>query len=180
MPVKLPEPELLLDGAAIAARIAELGLEVSRHYDGARLSVVAISNGAIPFVADLIRVIDLPLRLDTIPAHSYAGTESGGAVTTRGELKLALDKRRVLLVDDILDTGRTLSRIADSIRRRHEPEELKTCVLLDKPARREIDIEADFVGFKIPDEFVVGYGMDYNEYYRNLPYIGILRQALDC
>lgn len=116
----------------------------------------------------------IPLQVDSIDSHSYEGTKSTGKVVINSMLKLDIKGRHVLLVDDILDTGRTLSAVL-KILRKAKPSEIKTCVLLDKPSRRKISIEADHRGFEIPDQFVVGYGLDYDEYYRNLPFIGAIR-----
>ena len=169
----LPEPEVMIDESAVAARTAELGNELTEFFREKKLTVVAISNGAMIFVADLIRHIQLPLQLDSISAHSYRGTESSGTLTVLSELKLNMKGRDILLVDDILDTGRTLKEISAFLETLN-PSSVRTCVLLDKPSRRIADIEADFKGFTVEDVFVVGYGLDFDEYYRNLPYIGRL------
>jgi hypoxanthine phosphoribosyltransferase len=135
--------------------------------------VVSLLNGTVLFLADLIRNLSLPLRLDFIGVSSYgAGTESGNLVITK-ELRLDVRGRDVLLVDDILDTGKTLVRVMGKLRAL-KPRRIKTCVLLNKAARRVEDIEADYVGFEIPDYFVVGYGLDFAERYRNLPFVGVL------
>ena len=135
--------------------------------------VVSLLNGTVLFLADLIRHLNLPLRLDFIGVSSYgAGTESGELVFTK-ELRLDVRGRDVLLVDDILDTGKTLSRVLPKLQAL-KPRRIQTCVLLDKPARRTHDVEADYVGFEIPDFFVVGYGLDFAERYRNLPFVGVL------
>ena len=135
--------------------------------------IVSLLTGTVMFLADLIRHLSLPLRLDFIGVSSYgAGTESGELVFTK-ELRLGVRGRDVLLVDDILDTGRTLHRVGAKLRAL-KPRRIKTCVLLDKPARRVEPVEADYVGFKIPDVFVVGYGLDFAERYRNLPFVGVL------
>ena len=135
--------------------------------------VVALLNGTVLFLADLIRHLNLPLRLDCIGVSSYGlGTESGDLVFTK-ELRLDVRDRDVLLVDDILDTGRTLSRVLPKLKLL-KPRRIKTCVLLDKPSRRVEKITADYIGFTIPDFFVVGYGLDFAERYRNLPFVGVL------
>jgi hypoxanthine phosphoribosyltransferase len=135
--------------------------------------VVSLLNGTVMFLSDLIRNLALPLRLDFIGVSSYgAGTESGDLVFTK-ELRLNVRGRDVLLVDDILDTGKTLSRVLGKIRAL-KPRRIKTCVLLNKAARRVETVEADYVGFEIPDFFVVGYGLDFAERYRNLPFVGVL------
>jgi hypoxanthine phosphoribosyltransferase len=135
--------------------------------------VVSLLNGTVMFLADLIRYLSLPLRLDFIGVSSYgAGTESGELVFTK-ELRLDMRDRDVLLVDDILDTGKTMSRVLPKLRVL-KPRRIKVCVLLDKPSRRVENVVADYVGFEIPDVFVVGYGLDYAERYRNLPFVGVL------
>jgi len=136
--------------------------------------VISLLSGTVMFLADLIRQLNLPLRLDFMGVSSYgSGTESGKLVFTK-ELRLDVRGRDVLLVDDILDTGKTLSQVIPKIRAL-KPRRLKTCVLLDKSARRVEKIRANYVGFKIPDVFVVGYGLDFAERYRNLPFVGVLR-----
>lgn len=171
--MNLEIPEVLINEQFLKKRVRELGREITEFYRERHLSVIAVSNGATLFVADLIRQIDLPMHLDTIMAYSYDGTESKGEVKLFSNLKLDITDRNVLLVDDILDTGRTLSKIV-SFLQTLKPASVKTCVLLDKPDRRVVEIKADYVGFTVPNVFVVGYGLDYNEYYRNLPYVGKL------
>ncbi len=165
--------KILITDDQIAWRIKSLARKVERDYRGREMVVVSLLNGTVMFLADLIRHLNLPLRLDFIGVSSYgAGTESGDLVFTK-ELRLDVRGRDVLLVDDILDTGKTLSRVIPKLEAL-KPRRIKTCVLLDKPARRTHDIEADFVGFEIPDFFVVGYGLDFAERYRNLPFVGVL------
>ena len=165
--------ETLIDQERLKERVAEMGAEITAEFADRRLTVIAVSNGAILFVADLVRNIDLPMQLDSITAYSYSGTESSGEVKIFSDLKLDITGRNVLLVDDILDTGRTLTKIIEFLKTLG-PATVETCVLLDKPARRVVDIKADHVGFEVPDVFVVGYGLDYNEYYRNLPFVGVI------
>jgi len=164
--------------AQIQARIADLAREISVRLGPGPLTVVGVLNGAVVFVADLIRHLDVPLELAFVSASSYRNG------TTSGELELdflprpaAIVGRRVLLVDDILDTGRTMSALVREFRRRGAAE-VHTCVLLDKPSRRVVDVGRAFVGFSIEDAFVVGYGLDFAGLYRNLPYIGVLRPEL--
>lgn len=164
---------VLIPEAQIARRIAALTRQIQRDYRGRELVVVSLLNGTVMFLADLIRHLDLPLRLDFIGVSSYGtGTESGDLVFTK-ELRLDVRGRDVLLVDDILDTGKTMTRVLAKLRPL-KPRRLRTCVLLDKPARRVEKVRADYVGFEIPDHFVVGYGLDFAERYRNLPFVGIL------
>jgi hypoxanthine phosphoribosyltransferase len=164
---------ILITEAQIAWRIREMSGDIVRDFAGRDLVVVSLLNGTVMFLADLIRHLELPLRLDFIGVSSYgAGTESGDLVFTK-ELRLNVRGRDVLLVDDILDTGKTLYRVLDKLRAL-KPRRIKTCVLLNKAARRVEDVEADYVGFEIPDFFVVGYGLDFAERYRNLPFVGVL------
>jgi hypoxanthine phosphoribosyltransferase len=164
---------ILITEDQIARRIRSMARDIMRDYAGREMVVVSLLNGTVMFLADLIRNLELPLRLDFIGVSSYgAGTESGDLVFTK-ELRLNVRGRDVLLVDDILDTGRTLTRVLAKIRAL-KPRRIKTCVLLNKAARRVESVEADYVGFEIPDYFVVGYGLDFAERYRNLPFVGVL------
>jgi hypoxanthine phosphoribosyltransferase len=168
---------ILISQRKIARRIKVMAAQIERDFAGRDLVVVALLNGTVVFLADLLRRLTLPLRLDFIGVSSYgAGTESGDLVFTK-ELRLDVSGRDVLLVDDILDTGNTLTRVMARLRALR-PRQIKICVLLDKPERRVEKIKADYVGFVIPNQFVVGYGLDYAERYRNLPYVGVLRPEL--
>ncbi len=165
--------KILFTEEQIARRIKSLAGEIERDFRGREMVVISLLNGTVLFLADLIRHLNLPLRLDFIGVSSYgAGTESGDLVFTK-ELCLDVRGRDVLLVDDILDTGKTLSRVAPKLQAL-KPRRIRTCVLLDKPARRKHDVKVDYVGFKIPDLFVIGYGLDFAERYRNLPFVGVL------
>ena len=167
---------LITDGQ-IARRIRMMSRDIARDFAGREMVVVSLLNGTVMFLADLIRNLSLPLRLDFIGVSSYgAGTESGDLVFTK-ELRLNVRGRDVLLVDDILDTGRTLYRVLGKLRALR-PRRIKTCVLLNKAARRVEPVKADYVGFEIPDFFVVGYGLDFAERYRNLPFVGVLRPQI--
>jgi hypoxanthine phosphoribosyltransferase len=164
---------ILITDQQIARRIRALARDIARDYAGREMVVVSLLNGTVMFLADLIRNLSLPLRLDFIGVSSYgAGTESGELVFTK-ELRLSVRGRDVLLVDDILDTGKTLYRVLGKLRAL-KPRRIRTCVLLNKAARRVEAVEADYVGFEIPDYFVVGYGLDFAEQYRNLPFVGVL------
>jgi hypoxanthine phosphoribosyltransferase len=169
-------PEIYIDELSIRNKVHEIGKQITADFAGKPLSVIGIANGAVMFVADLIRAIDLPMRFDTIAVESYVGRQSGGELRFRSNFKFDVKGDSVLLVDDILDTGRTLSRIVELLKESGAAE-VKTCVLLDKKAHRMVDFDADYAGFYIDDEFVVGYGLDYQEFYRNLPYVGILRNS---
>jgi len=160
----------------ISARLDQLAVQITEDYRGKDLTVLAILNGSLIFMSDLLRRIPLPLQLDCLRVKSYyAGTVSSGRVQfDHAALPLA-QRRHVLLLDDILDSGNTLAAISETIRLEVGPLSLKCCVLLRKMKQRTQSIEADYVGFDIEDEFVVGYGLDYQERYRNLPFIGVLK-----
>ena len=165
---------VLISEVQIQRRVRQLTREIQRDFAGRDLVIVSLLNGTVMFLADLIRHLSLPLRLDFIGVSSYgAGAESGELVFTK-ELRLDVKDRDVLVVDDILDTGKTLRRVTAKLRALN-PRDLKTCVLLDKAARRVEKIDADYVGFRIQNQFVVGYGLDFAERYRNLPYVGVLK-----
>ncbi len=164
---------VLITDEQIARRIKTLARKIERDFRGREMVVVSLLSGTVMFLADLIRHLNLPLRLDFIGVSSYGlGTESGELVFTK-ELRLDVRGRDVLLVDDILDTGKTMCRVLPKLRAL-KPRRIKTCVLLDKPARRVEKVRADYVGFSIPDLFVIGYGLDFAERYRNLPFVGVL------
>jgi hypoxanthine phosphoribosyltransferase len=168
---------VLISRARLARRVRTLARQIEKDFAGRDLVIVALLNGSVMFLADLLRGISLPLRLDFIGVSSYRdATAPGGLIFTK-ELRLDVRGRDVLLVDDILDTGRTLSRVHAKLLML-QPSRLKICVLLDKPARRLEAIAADYTGFTIPDEFVVGYGLDYGEKYRNLPFVGRLHPKI--
>ena len=164
---------ILITEAQLARRVKSLAQEVEADFRGRETVVVSLLSGTVMFLADLIRHLNLPLRLDFIGVSSYgAGTESGELVFTK-ELRIDVRGRDVLLVDDILDTGKTLSRVLPKLKAL-KPRRIKTCVLLDKAERRVEKVQADYVGFEVPDFFVVGYGLDFAERYRNLPFVGVL------
>jgi hypoxanthine phosphoribosyltransferase len=177
-PAHVDLESVLVTEDAIKNRIKKLGLEVASIYGEEEITVISIINGAILFTADLLRAIPNPIRLDCIRISSYRNeTTSIGNPQMVHSLTLDITNRHVLLIDDILDTGKTLAMVAAMIRKQ-APASVKTCVLLDKRGRREVEFESDFVGFRIPDKFVVGYGLDFAERYRNLPCIGVLRPHL--
>lgn len=167
--------EIVVTAEEIEKRIEELGEEISAFYQGEEVTVVAIINGALFFVADLLRQLRLPVRLDCTRITSYhKDTRSLGDPEVLYSVTLELESRHVLIIDDILDTGKTLSKIFEMFQKQN-PKSLRTCVLLEKQGRLEVPFTADFVGFRIPDKFVVGYGLDFAERYRNLPCIGVLK-----
>jgi len=169
---------ILVSEAAIKRRIKRLGHEIKETYGDEEITVISIINGAILFTADLMRFIPNPVRLDCIRISSYRNeTKSIGKPQLLHSLTLDVTNRHVLLIDDILDTGKTLAMVTKTIAKL-KPASLKTCVLLDKKGRREVPFDAEFVGFDIPDKFVVGYGLDFAERYRNLPCIGVLKGDL--
>ena len=168
---------VLITEQQIASRVRQLSRQIERDFREREMVIVSLLTGTIMFLADLVRHISLPLRLDFIGVSSYgAGTQSGDLIFTK-ELRLDVRARDVLLVDDILDTGRTMTHVLKKLRAL-KPRRIKTCVLLDKPARRIKKISADYVGFEIPDYFVVGYGLDFGERFRNLPFVGVLHRQL--
>ena len=167
--------EVLLDAETIKRKVHELGARIADDYEGRDLVLVSILKGALPFLADLMREIPIYCSLDFLEVSSYgAGTTSTGVVRILKDLAKPIEGRNVLVVEDILDTGHTLSYVIEHLRGQH-PSTLGLCALLDKPARRVVPITVDYKGFEIPDKFVVGYGLDYAERYRNLPFIGVLK-----
>lgn len=168
---------VLINEEEIARRVHQMSEEIQRDFQGRELVVVSLLNGTVMFLADLVRHLTVPLRLDFMGVSSYgAGTESGELVFTK-ELRLDVRGRDVLLVDDILDTGKTLQKVLARLRVL-KPRRIRTCVLLDKASRRVEPVKANYVGFEIPDHFVVGYGLDFAERYRNLPFVGVLHPQI--
>lgn len=167
--------EILLDEKQISEIVNELGAKISKDYKGKNLLLVSVLKGSIAFMADLMRAIDIPCKIDFMDVSSYGGgTTSSGKVKIIKDLDIDLTGYDLLIVEDILDTGRTLNSLIELLRTRH-PKSVKICTFLDKPERRVVDLSADYSGTVVPDEFVVGYGLDYDEYYRNLPYLGVLK-----
>jgi hypoxanthine phosphoribosyltransferase len=172
--------KILFEERAILERLDALASQITAEYRGVDLTVLAVLNGSLIFAADLLRRIPLPLKLDCLSVASYHGAaQSSGTVNFRQLSLPDVDGRHVLILDDILDTGRTLYAICEKLRQEARPLSVRLCVLLRKEKIRAAEMEADFVGFDIGDEFVVGYGLDYQEHYRNLPYIGVLPQKVD-
>lgn len=170
--------EILYSKVEIDDRVAELGKTLSRDYDQLNPLCICILKGAIIFTADLIRQMDIPLQLDVIAVSSYGdSTSSSGVVRILKDLETPVENRHVLVIEDIIDTGLTLHYLTDLLKRRN-PASLKVVSFLDKPSRRKVEIEPDYCGFSIPDHFVVGYGFDCAQKYRNLPYIGALKKTV--
>ena len=167
--------KVLLSEEELHAKIAELGAQITKDYEGKNLLLVTVLKGAVVFLADLMRTIDQPAEIDFMVVSSYgSGVKSSGVVKIVKDLDINLEGKDILIVEDILDSGMTLDYIKGMLLDRN-PASIRICALLDKPARRKVDLQADYVGFTIPDEFVIGYGLDYDEKYRNLPYIGVLK-----
>ena len=170
--------EVLLDEVTIARRVSELGVQLSTDYAGRDPVLVSVLKGALVFLADLMRAMDTPTSIDFMEVSSYgAATESSGQVRILKDLSKSIEGRDVIVVEDIIDTGLTLNYLLGYLVDR-QPSSIKICCLLDKPARRLADIPIDYIGFTIPDRFVIGYGLDYDERYRNLPYIGVLKPSV--
>jgi hypoxanthine phosphoribosyltransferase len=167
--------EVLIDEATLQAKVTELGARISADYGDRQVTLVSVLKGALPFMADLMRSISIPVRIDLMEVSSYGGaTETSGQVRILKDLSSSIVGRHVLIVEDIIDTGLTLNYLTEYLTGK-DPASLRICALLDKPARRLVDIDIAYRGFEIPDRFVIGYGLDYDEIYRNLPYIGVLR-----
>lgn len=170
--------EILFSEEQLKVRIKELGAQITRDYAGRNLALAAVLRGSYIFMADLSRAIDLPLTVDFMAVSSYgAGTTSSGQVEIKKDLSDPIEGKDLLIVEDILDSGNTLYYLTDVLRAR-KPASVRICTLLDKPDRRVKPITADYMGFTIPDAFVVGYGLDYDEKYRNLPYVGVLKPSV--
>lgn len=170
---------ILVSEEQLRQKVAELGAQISRDYEGRDLLMVSILKGGAVFMADLMRTVTIPCAIDFMVVSSYGGAnmESTGLVKIVKDLDADLSGKDVLIVEDILDTGITLSNLLPMLRLRN-PSSVKLCTILSKPSRRKADIEPDYLGFEVPDEFVVGYGLDFDEKYRNLPYVGVLKPEI--
>jgi hypoxanthine phosphoribosyltransferase len=170
--------EILIDERALQARIAELGDEISADYVGRDLLLIGVLKGAVFFMSDLMRRLTVPCEIDFMAISSYgAATDSSGVVRILKDLDINIEGRHVLVVEDIIDSGLTLSYLIRNLEAR-EPASLEVCALMTKPDRREIEVEVRYVGFEIPNRFVIGYGLDFAERYRNLPFVGVLHSNL--
>ncbi len=167
---------VLLTAEQIAARVRELGAQITRDYAGGDLVLVCVLKGSFVFAADLARAIDLPLRVDFLGVRSYEGSETTGVVQITQDLSRPIDHEHVVLVEDIVDTGLTVGHLIELLRTRG-PASVRVCSLLHKPARARVDVRVDYVGFTVDDRFLVGYGLDFAERYRNLPHISVLAQG---
>ena len=166
--VMIPEEKL-------QKRVCELAEQISKDYEGSYVKLICIHKGSIFFTCELAKRITVPVMLDFMQVSSYgSGTASSGDIKIKKELDESIEDEHVIIVEDIIDSGNTLARLVPMLQERH-PKSLKICTLLSKPDRREVDIDVEYNGFVIPDEFVVGYGLDYDQRYRNLPYIGVLK-----
>jgi len=167
--------EVLIDEKTLAAKVRELGERISEDYEGRELLLVSVLKGSVVFMADLMRAVTIPVRLDFMSVSSYgSGVKTSGVVKILKDLDNPIAGLDVLIVEDILDSGMTLNYLREILQQRG-PSSMRIVTLLDKPERRKVDIAADYLGFRVPDEFVVGYGLDYNEKYRNLPFVGVLK-----
>jgi len=171
--------DILITEEQIHAKVAELGGRIGADYSSSSVTLVSVLKGSLPFMADLMRAIKMPVTIDLMEVSSYGGasTETSGLVRILKDLSSSIAGKDVLIVEDIIDTGLTLNYLLRYLRGK-SPRSLRICALLDKPARRLVEINIDYLGFTIPDEFVVGYGLDFGEFYRNLPFIGVLRREL--
>lgn len=163
----------LLTREEVEKKIKELAKEIEKDYCGKDLLVIGLLKGSIMFMSDLIKEMDLPVMIDFMSVSSYSGTTSTGVINVLKDTDISVKDKDVLIVEDIIDTGLTLSHVKKLLEDRGA-KSLKICTLLDKPSRRTIEMKGDYVGFEIPDEFVVGYGLDYDQHHRNLPYVGIV------
>jgi hypoxanthine phosphoribosyltransferase len=168
--------DVLLSEERLRERVGELGRAITRDYAGKPVTLVAVLKGSFVFLADLVREIDLPVTVDFIAISSYQGTRSTGVVQITSDLTRNVEGEHVIVVEDIVDTGLTMRYLLENLATRH-PASLRLCALLEKPARAQVKVPIDYKGFEIPDEFVVGYGLDFDGKLRNLPYLGILRPA---
>ena len=170
--------EVLIDEDRLRSRVVELGEEISADYAGRDLLLIGVLKGAVFFMADLMRTLGIPCEIDFMAISSYgAQTDSSGVVRILKDLDINIERRNVLVVEDIIDSGLTLSYLMRNLESR-VPASLEVCALLTKPARREIDVPVRWIGFEIPNRFVIGYGLDFAERYRNLPYVGVLSEEL--
>ena len=169
---------ILISEEELSKIVKELGAKITEDYKDKNLLLVSILKGSVTFMGDLMREINIPCNIDFMAVSSYgSGTKSSGVVKIIKDLDSSIEGKVLLIVEDILDSGRTLNYIKEILLARN-PKSIRICTLFDKPERRDVDLYADYIGSKVPNEFIVGYGLDYNEYYRNLPYIGVLKESV--
>lgn len=165
------EPRILLSADRIAEKVKELGDIISKDYQGMDIVAICLLRGGFVFTADLVRELQIPVNVDFMTTSSYGhGETSSGVVEIINDIRTDIEGRHVLIIDDIMDSGNTMEKVVDFIAKK-EPKTIRTCVMLDKPSRREANISPDYVGFTIPDVFIVGYGLNYGDFYRNIPYV---------
>lgn len=168
--------EILIKKEELEKRVEELGQEISKEYKDKDLMLIGVLKGSVPFMSDLMRQITIPCTMDFMAVSSYgSATQSSGIVRILKDLDSNIENKNILIVEDIIDTGYTLKYLIENLKSR-KPASIRVCCLLDKPDRRKADLVIDYTGFKIPDAFVIGYGLDYAEKYRNLPFIGVLKR----
>ncbi|OOB78704.1 MAG: hypoxanthine phosphoribosyltransferase [Epulopiscium sp. Nele67-Bin002] len=168
--------EILISEQDILAKVTELGQNISRDYDGKEVILICVLKGAVMFTVDLAKHINIPVKLDFMAVSSYgSGKVSSGVVKIIKDLDDSIEGKHVIIVEDIIDSGQTLNYLLSVLWGR-KPASMKVCALLDKPDRRQANVNADYIGFTIPDEFIIGYGLDYDQLYRNLPYVAMLKE----
>ena len=169
---------ILVNEEKIKEIVSKIGSEINRDLNGKPLLVIVILKGSTPFAMDLIRTLDMPVEIDFMQVSSYGkSTETGGFINVKRDLEQDVTGKNLLIVEDIIDSGNTLSKLKSLFQDRNA-KSVRICTMLDKPSRRVVDVKVDYCGVEIPDEFVIGYGLDYNEQYRNLPYVGILKRSV--
>lgn len=172
----LEKVDVLISQEELTARIKELGEQISKDYEGKELTLICVLKGGVMFMVDLSKEIEVPLTMDFMAVSSYGNEKvSSGIVKIVKDLDEPIGGKNLLIVEDIIDSGRTLHYLVNILKER-KPESIKICTLLDKPEQRVVDVEVDYVGFTIPDKFVLGYGLDYQQFLRNIPYIGVMRE----
>lgn len=169
--------KILISEEEIKTRVCEIAAELNERYKGKQVLMVCVLSGSIMFYTDLVRKLNFPVELNFLKVSSYGSGSVSGEMKVVMDLKCDIENKNVVIVEDIVDTGKTISKIKNMLLERN-PKELKICALLDKPSRRTCNISADYVGFEIPDEFVVGYGLDYDERFRELPYVAVLKRSV--
>jgi hypoxanthine phosphoribosyltransferase len=174
MPYYDHDVDVMIDAATLAAKVREIAAQVQRDYQGKPLTLLAIMKGSLFFAMDLARAIDLPLELEVLGVSSYAGTQTTGEVRITSDVTKPMAGKNLLIVEDIIDTGLTMKFLLENLSARH-PASVKICALLEKPSRAKAKVPIDYKGFVIEDRFVVGYGLDFDEKYRNLPFIGVMK-----